>query len=167
MAKIPPARAGLVFRYGYLRIWQYERGEQVGKERPCCILLPLKPGQLVRGTPVHDELRGSAEEQYVAREDEVVIVLVQSDKPGRDQAGIELTTEDKRYVGLPADEPSYVIVSEVNIDRWPNGDMALVPGRANSFTYDRPLAGPTLARVMRAFLYVSDRKKVRVLVRHP
>jgi len=43
-----------------------------------------------------------------------LILLIQSDKPGHDQIGLELSIDDKRYVGLPAHEPSYVIVSEVN-----------------------------------------------------
>lgn len=65
-----------------------------------------------------------------------------------------------------AKAPSYAIVSEVNIDRWPNGDMALIPGRQSSFTYDRPLSGPTLSRVFKAFLRVYKMTKTRVLIRH-
>lgn len=167
MAKIPEPRAGLVFRYRFLRIPDYARGDQVGKERPCCILLPLKAGQLVTGSPVHDETKVTAIDAHVAAEGEVLILLIQSDQPGANQAGLELTIEDKRYVGLPSDAPSYVIVSEVNIDRWPNGDMSLVPGRQSAFTYDRPLAGPVLSRIVTAFLKVRAARKVSVLVRHP
>jgi len=167
MAKIPEPRAGLVFRYRYLRIWQYERGEQVGKDRPCCILLPLKAGQVISGNPVLDEVNTASVERHVARDGEVLILLIQSDPPGADQIGLELSVDDKRYVGLPAEAPSYVIVSEVNVDTWPNGDMSLVPGRLNTFTYDRPLAGPVLSRLLTAFLRVQQARKVRVLVRHP
>jgi hypothetical protein len=167
MARIPEPRAGLVFRYRYLRIWQYERGEHVGKERPCCVLLPLRAGQVITGDPTHDELTTAPVERHVAQDGEVLILLIQSDEPGADQIGLELTVDDKRYVGLPSDASSYVIVSEVNVDKWPNGDMCLVPGRQNSFTYDRPLAGPVLARVLTAFLRVHQARKVRVLVRHP
>ncbi len=167
MARIPEPRPGLVFRYRYLRVWQYERGEQVGKERPCCILLPLKRGQVITGADIHDEVTPTASKRHVAGDDEVLIVLIQSDPPGADQVGLELSIDDKRYVGLPADAPSTIIVSEVNIDRWPNGDMCLVPGRHASFTYERPLPGPTLSRVMKAFLRVHAAKKTRVLVRYP
>lgn len=167
MARIPEPRPGLVFRYRYLRVWQYLRGEQVGKERPCCILLSLKPGQAIAGIAIHDEVSGTTQQRYIAGDNEVLIVLVQSDPPGADQAGLPLSLEDKRYIGLPADAPSYVIVSEANIDRWPNADMCLVPGRPTSFTYDRPLSGPTLSRVMRAFLRVHATGKTRLLIRQP
>jgi hypothetical protein len=167
MARIPEARPGLVFRYRYLRIWQYQRGDHVGKERPCCVLLPLKAGQVISGNPVHNELGNVSAARHVAQDGEVLILLIQSDEPGADQIGLELTVDDKRYVGLPADAPSYVIVSEVNVDTWPNGDMCLVPGRQNAFTYDRPLAGPVLSRVLTAFLKVQQARKVSVLVRHP
>jgi hypothetical protein len=131
MAKIPEPRAGLVFRYRYLRIWQYERSEQVGKERPCCLLVPLKAGQVITGTPVHAEVDASATDRHIAEDGEVLILLIQSDRPSADQIGLELTIDDKRAIGLPADGPSYIIVSEINIDRWPNGDMCLIPGRPN------------------------------------
>ena len=165
MAKIPAARAGLVFRYRYLRVWQYERGEQVGKERPCCLLLPLTPGEIIRGTPVHDEAEGATSEFHIAQESEVLILLIQSDPPDAFQIGLELNPDDKNYVGLPNNSPSYVIVSEANIDRWPNGDMGLIPGRSSSFTYERPLPGPLLARIVKAFLHVNAMKKLQVLVR--
>ena len=165
MAKIPEARSGLVFRYRYLRVWQYQGGEQVGKDRPCCILLPLKPGQEVVGAAVYDEAGRSATTRHIAGRDDVLIVLIQSDPPGTDQVGLELSLEDKRHIGLPADSPSNIIVSEVNLDRWPNGDMSLVPGRQTSFTYNRPVPGPTLSRIMKAFLRVVEAKKVMVLVR--
>ena len=163
MAKIPRAQAGLVFRYAFLRLWQYKEGVQTSKDRPCCLLLPLKEGQVVAASQVHNE----TDKSYVAQEGEVLILLIQSDKPGHDQIGLELSIDDKRYVGLPAHEPSYVIVSEVNLDRWPNPDMSLVPGRSNTFTYDRPLSGPVMSRIATAFLKAQRENKVKLLVRHP
>jgi hypothetical protein len=167
MAKIPPPVPGLVFRYGYLRIRQYEQGETAGKERPCCILFPLQRGHSIVGYPLHVEEKRSPTNQYVADDGEVLILLIQSDRPAADQLGLELTLEEKRYVGLPDDAPSYVIVSEANIDRWPNGDMYLLPGKSNSFVYQRTLSGPMLSRVTAAFLHVQKLRKVRMLIRHP
>lgn len=167
MAKIPPPIPGLVFRYGYLRIRQYEQGESAGKERPCCILFPLKRGQQITGYPVHVEDQRGPTNRYVADDGEVLILLIQSDKPGADQLGLELTPDEKRYIGLPHDAPSYIIVSEANIDRWPNGDMYLLPGKSNSFAYQRPLSGPMLSRVTASFLHVQKLHKVRMLIRHP
>lgn len=166
MSRFPEPREGLVFRYRYLRIWQYMRGEQVGKERPCCILLPLKPGQVIAASAVYDEAHGSVSKRHEARAGDVMIVLIQSDPPAADQIGIELSLADKRYIGLPADKPSYVILSEMNVDRWPNADLAPVPGR-DTFAYDRPLPGPTLSRMVKAFLKVQELRKAKVLIRHP
>ena len=92
-------------------------------------------------------------------------MLIQSDAPGPDQVGIELRLEEKRYVGLPDRLPSYAIVSEVNIDRWPNGDMCLLPGGQDRLAYDRPFARPTLSRLIKALLSVVERGKLQVLVR--
>lgn len=167
MAKIPTAQAGLVFRYAFLRLWQYQEGAQTSKDRPCCLLLPLKEGQVVAATQVHNETDRSLSSRHVAQEGEVLILLIQSDQPNHDQLGLELSIDDKRYVGLPANEPSYVIVSEVNLDRWPNPDMSLVPGRSNSFTYDRPLSGPVMSRIATAFLKAQRENKIKLLVRHP
>jgi|GEM_PF-850626 len=167
MARIPTAQPGLIFRYAFLRLWQYQAGAQSSKDRPCCLLLPLKEGQVVAASPVHNETDRSLSSRYVARAGEVLILLIQSDKPGADQIGLELSIDDKRYVGLPANEPSYVIVSEVNLDSWPNPDMSLVPNRPNSFTYDRPRSGPVMSRIATAFLKAQRENKLKLLVRHP
>jgi hypothetical protein len=167
MARIPRAQAGLVFRYAFLRLWQYQQGAQTSKDRPCCLLLPLKEGQVVAASQVHNETDKSLSIRYVAQEGEVLILLIQSDKPGHGQIGLELGIDDKQYVGLSAHEPSYVIVSEVNLDKWPNPDMSLVPGRSNTFTYDRPLSGPAMSRIATAFLKAQRENKVKLLVRHP
>lgn len=167
MAKIPDAIPGLVFRYGYLRIRQFEAGEIAGKERPCCILIPLKPGQILVGYPLYIEEERHAATRHVADSGEVLILPIQSDPPGRDQIGLEMTEQEKRHVGLPDDAPSYIVVSEANIDRWPNGDMYLLPGKTNAFAYPRTLTGPFLSRVAAAFLKVQAAGKLRLLVRHP
>ncbi len=142
----------------------------MGKDRPCLILLPLKKGQIIGGTSVLDEAAsqpGKGQTLHAAVNGEILIVPIQSDPPGTDQAGLEISLGDKRYIGQSTQAPSYVIVSEVNIDTWPNADMSLIPGRVNTLTYDRPVSGPLLARIMRAFLVVHAAKQVRVLVRRP
>ena len=119
------------------------------------------------GNPVHSEHGASILGMHFAREGDVLIIPIQSDPPGKDQLGLQLSGEEKRYVGLSSDAPSYVIVSELNIDRWPNGDMCLVPGKSNAFAYERPLAGPVVGRIAKAFLRVCQARKLKVLVRHP
>jgi hypothetical protein len=167
MATIPKPIPGLIFRYGYLRVHQYEAGETVGKERPCCVLIPLKSGQIIHGHPIHVEEKQSTASQHVSDDGEVLILLIQSDLPNSDQIGLEMTEQEKKYVGLPSHAPSYIIVSEVNIDRWPNSDMSLVPGNSNSFVYPRTLSGPFLSRVATAFRHVQKASKLQMLLRHP
>jgi hypothetical protein len=167
MAKIPEATPGLVFRYGYLRIRRYEQGQIVGKERPCCILIPFRRCQILLGHPLHIEERRIAADRHVADDGEVLILPIQSDPPDRAQIGLQMTTDEKRHVGLPDQAPSYIVVSEANIDRWPNGDTHLLPGTANLFAYPRTLTGPFLSRVVAASLRVQDAGKLRVLLRHP
>jgi hypothetical protein len=167
VAPIPEPRPGIVFRYRFLRIWQYQRGEWVGKDRPCLILAELKPGQVIGGALVLDEAGPPAVGQHTASSGDIMILPIQTDPPGADQAGLELTIDDKRHIGLPAQAPSYVIVSEINIDTWPNSDMSLIPGRTDALAYDRPIPGPLLARIIRAFLRVHAARRLRILVRRP
>ena len=70
-------------------------------------------------------------------------------------------------MGLPADRPSYAIVSEVNVDTWPNSDISFVPGRRNAYTYEKPLPAPTVTRMLKAFLHVRSLGKTSYLIRQP
>jgi hypothetical protein len=47
---------------------------------------------------------------------------------------VEIPAKVRRAIGLD-DAPSWVIVSEHNIDEWPNGGLAPVPGRPGVFSY--------------------------------
>jgi hypothetical protein len=40
----------------------------------------------------------------------------------------------KQAIGLD-DKPSWVIVSEHNIDEWPNGGLSPIPGKSGVFSY--------------------------------
>ena len=64
----------------------------------------------------------------------VVILPITHTAPGKDTVGIEIPAKVRQAIGLD-DAPSWVIVSEHNIDEWPNGGLAPVPGRPGIFSY--------------------------------
>ena len=74
---------------------------------------------------------------FVAVQDDVIILLIQADPPNDNQSGIELTPALKKLCGLPTDRTSWLITSEFNIDSWPNADMELVDYRTKSFVYGK------------------------------
>lgn len=149
MSKIPPATPGLLFRYNYQRLGSRRVGTGFGdKVRPACLLLPLPAGTKMPGVLSGADGKPA---DYVAVQDDVIILLIQSDPPNDNQSGIELTPDLKRLCGLPTDRTSWLITSEFNIDSWPNADMELVDYRTKSFVYGK-LPGPTLGRVAKQFL---------------
>ena len=50
--------------------------------------------------------------------------------------GIEIPARVRQALGLD-DTPSWVIVSEHNIDEWPNAELSPLPGRPDTFSYLR------------------------------
>jgi hypothetical protein len=48
--------------------------------------------------------------------------------------GVEIPAKVRENLGLD-DSPSWVIVSEHNVDEWPNGGLAPLPGRPGVFSY--------------------------------
>ena len=167
MGRIPSAAPGLVFRYDFLRPREAESGVENGKERPACILVLLHEGERLTGVTVIVEDDHRVEVDYVAKAGDVVIVPIQSDLPGADQLAGVLDEDTKTYVGLSGDGPAYALVSEVNVDAWPNAGIQDVPGRPGHFAYPRPLPGPKLAEIARAFRLVRERKRGTAVLRHP
>lgn len=110
---LPDPRPGLVIRYDYL--WSREaaadRGQ--GKERPACLVAATDPATSPRF---------------------VVILPITHTRPDKDTVGIEIPAKVREALGLD-DAPSWVIVSEHNVDEWPNGGLAPLPGRPGVFSY--------------------------------
>jgi hypothetical protein len=50
------------------------------------------------------------------------------------EVGIEIPQSVQRNLGLD-DEPCWVIVSDANIDDWPNAGINRLPGRSNAYAY--------------------------------
>ncbi len=77
--------------------------------------------------------------------------------PSGNTVGIEIPMKVKQAIGLD-DAPSWVIVSEHNVDEWPNGGLSPVPGQAESFAYGFLPPG-LFAQVKTAFLDLARTKK--------
>jgi len=75
-----------------------------------------------------------------------------------DTAGIEIPASVRQALGLD-DEPCWVVVSEYNVDEWPNGGVSPLPGKPGVFSYG--LIPPGLfAQVKSEFLSLSEAGKV-------
>ncbi|MEC4593144.1 MULTISPECIES: type II toxin-antitoxin system PemK/MazF family toxin [Nitrospirillum] len=108
------ARPGLVFRYEYVWKRQALAGKDVGdKERPACVVLSIA------GTVGNRR---------------VLIVPITTRQPG-DAPALEIPLPIKRHLGLDTDQPSWIILSEANIDAWPSPDMRAIPGKPGRFDY--------------------------------
>jgi hypothetical protein len=103
----------LVIRYDYLWFREAAAGRDQGKERPACLVAAM---------------------DSVAAPRFVVILPITHTPPDKDTVGVEIPAKIRHALGLD-DAPSWVIVSEHNVDEWPNGGLAPVPGRAGVFSY--------------------------------
>ncbi len=104
---LPDPTPGLVISYAYPWHDEARRGQEEGsKDRPCVIVLSAIHGP--SGT--------------------VVTVAPVTHHPPLDQAAaIELPAITKRRLGLD-DDPSWVVVSEVNRFHWPGPEVRPIPG---------------------------------------
>lgn len=133
---LPEPKPGLVIRYDYL--WSHEAaaGRDQGKERPACLV---------------------AASDSSLRPRFVVILPITHSPPDNDTVGIEIPARVKQVLGLD-DAPSWVIVSEYNVDEWPNGGLAPLPGRPDVFSYG--FIPPRLfGQVKEKFLELSEQRR--------
>jgi hypothetical protein len=133
---LPEPKPGLVVRYDYLWTHKAAAGRDQGKDRPACIVAatdsPVRP-------------------RYV------VLLPITHTPPSGDTVGIAIPPRVKQALGLD-DEPSWVIVSEHNIDEWPSAGLSPVPGRPGVFAYG--FIPPGLFKEIKArFLVLARRKK--------
>lgn len=129
---IPEPKPGLVIRYDYL--WTHEAA--TGRDQPTCLVAATDA--LVR--PRH-----------------VVLLPITHTPPSGDTIGIEIPLRVKQAIGLD-DTPSWVIISEHNIDEWPNGGLTPLPGQPDIFSYG--FIPPGLFTQIRAgFLELARAKK--------
>ena len=110
---LPEPRCGLVIRYDHLRSREAAAGRDQGKERPACLVAATDPATSPRF---------------------VVILPITHTRPDKDTVGVAIPARVHDALRLD-DAPSWVIVSEHNVDAWPNGGLAPLPGRPGVFSY--------------------------------
>jgi hypothetical protein len=130
---LPEPKPGLVVRYDYLWIDQAARGRDQGNDRPACIVAASDSASTPRF---------------------VVLLPITRTPPSGNTVGIAIPPRVRQAIGLD-DAPSWVIVSEHNVDEWPNGGLAPIPGRPGIFSYG--FIPPGLFAVIKAkFLELSE-----------
>lgn len=135
MALLDP-KPGLVVRYDYLWSREAATGRQQGKDRPTC---------LVAATD------SSTKPRYV------VLLPITHSPPDDATIGIEIPAKVKQAIGLD-DAPSWVIVSEYNVDEWPNAGLTPIPGRPGTFSYGFIPPG-LFAQIKSRFLSLARQSK--------
>jgi hypothetical protein len=139
---MPEPKPGLVIRYDYLWSDQTAAGQSSGKDRPACLVAASEPNVSPR----------------------FVVILPITHTPPKDTTiGIAIPRKVGRALGLD-DAPSWVIVSEYNVDEWPNGGLSPLPHAPGSFSYGFIPPG-LFARIKRAFLELSAAGKGRPVKR--
>lgn len=123
---LPDPKPGMVIRYDY--VWAHDEaaGRSQGKDRPACLVAASD---------------GFARPRYV------VLLPITHSPPSMNTIGIEIPARVKAFLGLD-DQPSWIIVSEHNIDEWPNGGLTPVPGGGGEFSYG--FIPPGLFSIVRA-----------------
>ena len=109
----PEPKPGLFIRYDYLWSRDAKAGRDHGKERPTCLV--------------------AATDSTVSPRF-VVILPITHTRPDRNTVGLQIPPKVREAVGSD-DAPSWIIVSEHNVDEWLNGGLAPLPGRPGVFSY--------------------------------
>lgn len=133
---LPDPKPGLVVRYDYLWTHDASAGRSQGKDRPTC---------LVAATDAQ------------VRPRYVVLLPITHTPPSGNTVGIEIPAKVKQAIGLDC-EPSWVIVSEHNIDEWPNGGLSPIPGKAGEFSYGFIPPG-LFVKIKATFLELAQAKR--------
>lgn len=109
----PEPKPGLVVRYDYLWSREAASGRDQGKDRPTCLV---------------------AASDSLTRPRYVVLLPITHAPPSGDTIGIEIPTKVRQAIGLD-DERGWIIISEYNVDEWPNAGLSPVPGKPGVFSY--------------------------------
>ena len=127
-------KPGLIIRYDYLWMREAAGGRDQGKERPACLAAATDPAAAPRF---------------------VVILPIAHAPRDTDTVGVEIPAKVRAALG-PDDAPCWVVVSEHNVDAWPNGGLAPVPGRPGVFGHGFIPPG-LFARVKAKFLELYEK----------
>ncbi len=133
---LPDPKPGLVVRYDYLWTHEAADGRDQGKTRPTCLIAATDPA---------------------VRPRYVVLLPITHTPPAGNTVGIEVPARVSQALGLD-DTPSWVIVSEHNIDEWPNARLSPLPGQRDLFSYGFIPSG-LFAQIKARFLELARAKK--------
>ena len=87
----------------------------------------------------------------------VVLLPITHSPPDANTIGIEIPAKVNQALGL--DElPSWIIVSEYNVDEWPNAGLSPLPGRPGVFSYGFIPPG-LFAQIKAKFLELARQNK--------
>ena len=126
---------GDVLRYAYLWSNEHDRGREEGaKDRPCAVVMLIRRDDGM---------------------DEVAVLPITSAKPEDDGAGVEIPAATRARLGLQR-EPCWVLVTELNLFRWPGPDLRPLEAGEGSFVYGR-LPRELLLRIREAFRVWRER----------
>jgi hypothetical protein len=92
-----------------------------------------------------------------------VLLPITHTPPSGETIGIEIPAKVKQAIGLDH-APSWVIVSEHNIDEWPNGGLSPVPGKPGEFSYGFIPPG-LFAKIKAHFLELVKAKRTNAVPR--
>jgi hypothetical protein len=132
----PEPKPGLIVRYDYLWSREAAAGHDQGKDRPTCLV---------------------AASDSMTKPRYVVLLPITHTPPHAETVGVEIPDKVKRSIGLD-DAPSWVIVSEHNIDEWPNAGLSPVPSKPGVFSYGFIPPG-LFAEIRAKFLELARQKK--------
>ena len=136
---LPDPEPGLVFRYDYLWLRESRKGKDASKERPACLAVATD----------------SAIEPRL-----VVILPITHSVPAGETIGIEIPVNIRRHLGLD-DQRCWIIVSESNIDTWPNPGISPVRGKTGTFAHGILPAAFFAAVKERMLRHMDVRRSVR------
>ena len=128
----------MVVRYDDLWTHEAAAGRDQGRTRPTCLIAATDPAVLPR---------------------HVVLLPITHAPPASDTVGIEIPGPVRQALGLD-DTPSWVIVSEHNVDEWPNAGLSPLPGLPDAFSYGFVPPG-LFAQIKARFLELARAKKSR------
>lgn len=129
---LPDPKPGLVIRYDYLWTREAAAGRQQGKDRPICLVAASDSTTAPRF---------------------VVILPITHAAPIGDTVAIEIPHRVCQALGLD-DGRHWIVISDHNVDEWPNAGLAPVPGRPEAFRYGFIPPG-LFAQVKTRFLELS------------
>jgi hypothetical protein len=133
---LPEPKPGLVIRYDYLWSHEASAGRQQGKDRPACLVAASDPEITPRF---------------------VVLLPITHVRPRDKTIGVAIPQKVRAALGLD-DIPSWVIVSEHNVDEWPNGGLTPIPSHPSRFAYGFLPPG-LFRRIKEKFLELAEQQR--------